>query len=84
MEFNYVNATVILRISIFIQGISFIHYYMNEVKLPKWVIVISTVIAILLSQVTVLLGVLDAGINIRTWIGEKKSKLGDDDNDVFF
>ena len=74
MELTVVNASVILRFLFFIQGISFIHYYLNEVKLPKWLIVISTVIAILLSQVTVLLGVLDVGMNIRAWIGRNKSK----------
>ena len=73
MELTIVNASVILRFLFFIQGISFIHYYLNEVKLPKWLIVISTVIAILLSQVTVLLGVLDVGMNIRAWIERKKS-----------
>ena len=74
MELTIVNASVILRFLFFIQGISFLHYYLNKVKLPKWLIVISTVVAILLSQLTVLLGVLDVGMNIRAWIGRNKSK----------
>ncbi|QUW20624.1 DUF2232 domain-containing protein [Sporosarcina sp. Marseille-Q4063] len=74
MELTVVNASVILRFLFFIQGISFLHYYLNEVKLPKWLIVISTVVAILLSQLTVLLGVLDVGMNIRTWIGRNKTR----------
>jgi uncharacterized protein YybS (DUF2232 family) len=74
MELTIVNASVILRFLFFIQGISFLHYYLNEVKLPKWLIVISTVVAILLSQLTVLLGVLDVGMNIRAWIGRNKTR----------
>ena len=74
MELTIVNASVILRFLFLIQGISFIHYYLNEVKLPKWLIIISTVIAILISQITILIGVLDVGMNIRAWIGRKKSK----------
>ncbi|WP_172370284.1 YybS family protein [Sporosarcina jiandibaonis] len=73
MELTIVNASVILRFLFFIQGISFLHYYLNEARLPKWLNVISTVIAILLSQLTILLGVLDVGMNIRAWIGRNKS-----------
>lgn len=73
MYLTYVNATVILRFLFLIQGISLIHFYMNEMKMSKWLTVISTIIAFLLSQVTVLLGVLDSGMNIRGWIGRKKS-----------
>lgn len=69
----YVNATVILRFLFLIQGISFIHFYINEKKLPKWLTIISTIMAILLSQVTVLIGVLDSGMNIRAWITRNKS-----------
>lgn len=70
----YVNATVILRFLFLIQGISLIHYYMNEKKLPKWVTVVSTVVAMLLSPITILLGVLDSGVNIRGWIKKDKVK----------
>lgn len=70
---TYVNASVILRFLFLIQGISFIHFYMHEMKLPKWLTVISTIIAFLLNQITVLLGVIDSGMNIRAWIGRNKS-----------
>lgn len=69
-----INATFILRFLFILQGISFIHHYMYEMKLPKWVTVISTIIAILLSPITILLGILDIGMNIRAWIGRGKSK----------
>ena len=74
MNLIYINATVILRFLFFLQGISLIHYYMNEKKLPKWVTVISTVFALFLSPITILLGVLDTGLNARTWIGKDKRK----------
>ena len=69
---TYVNASIILRFLFLIQGISLVHYYMNEKKLSKLMTIISTIIALLLSQITMLLGVLDSGMNIRAWIGKKK------------
>ena len=74
LNLTYVNATIIFRFLFLIQGISLIHYYMSEKKLPTWVTVISTVSALLLSPATVLLGILDSGMNIRAWIGKDKGK----------
>lgn len=68
-----VNATVILRLLFVVQGISFIHHYMHEMKLPKWVTVISTILAIFLAPITILIGIIDTGMNIRAWIGRDKS-----------
>lgn len=68
-----INATFIFRFLFILQGISFVHHYLYEMKLPKWVTVISTIIAILLSPFTILLGILDIGMNIRAWIGRGKS-----------
>lgn len=69
---TYVNAAVILRFLLLLQGLSLVHFYLNEKKSPKWLTVISTVFAILLSQITILLGVLDSGMNIRAWITRNK------------
>ena len=69
-----INATFILRFLFILQGISFIHHYMHEMKLPKWVTIIATIMAMLLSPITILLGILDIGMNIRAWIGRGKSK----------
>ena len=69
----YVNASVILRFLFLIQGLSLIHFYMNEKNSPKWLKVISTLMAFPLAQVTILLGVLDSGMNIRAWITRNKS-----------
>ena len=69
----YVNASVILRFLFLIQGLSLIHFYMNEKNSPKWLKVILTLMAFPLAQVTILLGVLDSGMNIRAWITRNKS-----------
>lgn len=73
-ELTVVNASFILRFLFLLQGISFIHHYLYEMKLPKWVAVLSTIIAILFSPITIILGILDTGINIRAWIGNNKSR----------
>jgi uncharacterized protein YybS (DUF2232 family) len=68
------NATVILRFLFLLQGISLIHYYINEMKLPKVASVVATIFALLLTPVTTLIGILDSGVNIRAWIRKDKSK----------
>ncbi len=67
-----VNASMILRALFTIQGISLIHHLVYIKKLPKWVTVISTILAILLAPITILLGIIDVGMNIREWIGRGK------------
>lgn len=69
----FVNATIILRLLFVVQGISLIHHFMYETKRPQWLTVILTIIAILLSPITILLGIIDVGMNIRAWIGRNKS-----------
>lgn len=72
LNLAYVNATVIFRALFLIQGISLILYYMHVMKMPTWVKVISVMMGILLNPITVLLGILDVGLNIRAWIGRDK------------
>ncbi|WP_342513861.1 YybS family protein [Sporosarcina sp. FSL K6-1522] len=69
-----INATMILRFLFLLQGISLIHHYMYEMKLPKVVTVIATIFALMLSPITTILGILDSGVNIRAWIGRNKTK----------
>ncbi len=69
-----INATMILRFLFLLQGISFIHHYMHELKLPKVVTIVATGFALLLSPITTILGILDVGVNIRAWIGKDKTK----------
>lgn len=70
---TYVNASTILKLLLIVQGVSLIHYYMYEMKMPKWGTIISTIFAIILSPVTILLGILDSGMNLRAWIRRDKS-----------
>lgn len=73
LALTYINASVILRFLFLLQGISFIHHYMFEMKLPRWGTILSTILAILLSPITTILGILDTGVNLRAWIGKNKS-----------
>lgn len=72
LNLAYVNATVIFRALFLVQGISLILYYMHAMKMPTWVKVISIMMGIILNPITVLLGILDVGLNIRAWIGRDK------------
>lgn len=70
----YVNATLILRFLLLLQGLALIHYFMYKMKLPAVVTVLSTIFALLFSPITTLLGILDIGVNIRAWIGKDNLK----------
>lgn len=70
----YVNATIILRVLLLLQGLALIHYFMYKMKLPAVVTVFSTIFALLFSPITTLLGILDIGVNIRAWIGKDNLK----------
>jgi uncharacterized protein YybS (DUF2232 family) len=69
-----VNATTVLRFLFLLQGVSLIHYYVNEKKLPKVVTVVATIFALMLTPITTMLGILDTGVNIRAWLKKDKSK----------
>ena len=70
----YTNASLLLQFLFFLQGISLILYLMNKMKLPKWALFFPIIFALLLSPITIILGVLDAGMGVRRWIGKDKSK----------
>lgn len=69
-----INATMILRFLFLLQGISLVHHFIYNMKAPKVMTVIATVFALILSPITTMLGILDTGMNIRTWIGKDKMK----------
>lgn len=69
-----VNATTLLRFLFLLQGISLIHYYVKEMKLPKVATFIATVLAMILTPITTMLGILDTGVNIRAWLRKDKLK----------
>ncbi|MCG7345802.1 YybS family protein [Sporosarcina sp. ACRSL] len=70
----YINATIILRVLLLLQGLSLVHYFMYKMKMPGVVTMFATIFALLFSPITTLLGILDIGVNIRAWIGKDNSK----------
>jgi len=70
----FANAALVLRFLLFLQGISFIHFYIHEQGWPKWVVVIATLLAFPLQSVTLLLGIVDLGFNIRSFVKNKNNK----------
>lgn len=69
-----INATIILRTLFLLQGIAFLHFYITEMKFPTVVKVFATIIALMISPMTTLLGILDSGMNIRAWIRKDKAR----------
>jgi len=62
------NATLMLQFLLFLQGISFYHYYIKQEGWPKWVTVIVTILAIPLQSFTSIVGIVDLGFDIRGWV----------------
>ena len=69
-----VNAALILRALLFLQGVSFIHYYFNVEGWPKWTMIVATFLAVPLYMFTIIVGVLDLGFNIRGIIKDRYKK----------
>lgn len=70
----FVNAALILRALLFLQGVSFIHYYIYVKGWPKWSIMLATFLAVPLYMFTIIVGVLDLGFNIRGLIKDRYKK----------
>jgi uncharacterized protein YybS (DUF2232 family) len=68
------NVSMILWLLLTIQGISFIHFTLDAYKQPKFLKVLSTLIAIPLYSIVILVGIIDLGFNIREYIQEKSQK----------
>ncbi|WP_419960474.1 YybS family protein [Psychrobacillus sp. BM2] len=70
----FINAALILRALLFLQGISFIHYCFFVKGWPKWSMVLATFFAVPLYMFTIIVGVLDLGFNIRGFIKDRYKK----------
>ena len=70
----FVNAALILRVLLFLQGVSFIHYYFRVKGLSKWLMILATCFAVPLYMFTIIVGVLDLGFNIRGFIKDRYKK----------
>lgn len=70
----FANATIVLRGLLFLQGISLIHFYIYEQKWPKWAVIVATILAFPLQSFVLLLGVIDLGFNIRSFMKDMNRK----------
>lgn len=70
----FINAALILRALLFLQGISFIHYYFDVKGWPKWSMIFATFLAVPLYMFTIIVGVLDLGFNIRGFVKDRYKK----------
>lgn len=66
------NAILIFRFLFFIQGLSLIYYALKTMKVPRIVNLPATLLAMFLSPITVMLGILDVAIDVRAWISKDK------------
>ena len=59
---------VLLQMLLFLQGIAFYHFYIQQEGWPNWVKVIVTVFAFPLQAFTIIVGIVDLGFDIRGWV----------------
>ncbi|WP_281863245.1 YybS family protein [Planomicrobium okeanokoites] len=64
----FANAMVLLQMLLFLQGIAFYHFYIQQEGWPNWVKVIVTVFAFPLQAFTIIVGIVDLGFDIRGWV----------------
>ncbi|TWT27017.1 YybS family protein [Planomicrobium sp. CPCC 101110] len=64
----FINASVLLQMLLFLQGVSFYHFYIKQEGWPKWVAVIVTFLALPLQSFTSIVGIVDLGFDIRGWV----------------
>ena len=69
-----INALLILRALLFLQGVSLIHYYFHVLGYPKWLAVIVTFLAVPLYTFTIIVGVFDLGFNLRSYLKGRYKK----------
>ena len=68
------NISMVLWVLLTIQGISFIHFVIDVFGYPKFMKVLSTILAIPLYSFVILVGIVDLGFNARNYIQEKSQK----------
>lgn len=70
----FANAALILRFLLFLQGISLIQFYIHKKGWPKWTMILASILGFILQPYTVLLGIIDLGFNIRSFVVDKTKK----------
>jgi uncharacterized protein YybS (DUF2232 family) len=72
----FLNASVLLQFLLFLQGVSFYHFYVQQEGWPKWVTVLVTVLALPLQSFTSIVGIIDLGFDIRGWVKRAHESKG--------
>lgn len=73
-EMILVNAVFILRILLFLQGISLVHFYFHHNGWPKWGAVATTIVLIPFFSIVVIMGIIDLGFRLRAFIAASPKK----------
>lgn len=68
------NFAMVLWVLLTIQGIAFLHFVLEAYKSPRFLIVLTTIMAIPLSNYVILIGILDLGFDIRSYVTRKIQK----------
>ena len=74
LAFIMLNISIVLWLLLTLQGISFIHFAIDAFGYPKFIKVLSTIVAIPLYSFVILIGIIDLGFNARDYIREKSQK----------
>jgi len=68
------NFSMVLWVLLTIQGISFLHFVLDAYKAPKFLKGLATVLSIPLYNFVMLIGILDLGFDIRSYVSGKIRK----------
>lgn len=68
------NFSLVLWVLLTIQGISFLHFVLDAYRAPNLLRVLATIFAIPLYNFAILLGILDLGFDIRSYVSGKIRK----------
>lgn len=74
MYILFVNAMLLLRFLFLLQGLSLIHYFMHRLKTTGIVTALMMFAGIVLSPITILLGLFDVAANVRLWIDKDQTR----------
>ncbi|HSI66188.1 MAG TPA: YybS family protein [Planococcus sp. (in: firmicutes)] len=76
MYMVFMNAYVLLQVLLFLQGVSFYHFYIHLEGWPKWVTVLVTILSFPLQAFTSIVGIVDLGFDLRGWIKRAHESRG--------
>ncbi|MGE7948638.1 YybS family protein [Lysinibacillus sp. NPDC093688] len=71
LDIIVLNVSSILWMLLILQGISFIHYFISKKEMPNVVKWIATLLALPLSSIMILLGIVDLGFDLRSLVKGK-------------